>query len=72
MYQNKGVPGDLSCLRKVVEWRAEKGEGLLERIWNSQQKQEDLDKINATRYDPQATIDFSQGRRGIAPRNPLR
>ena len=31
-----------------------------------------MDKINATRYDPQATMDFSQGRRGIAPRNPHR
>ena len=42
-------------------------QGLLERIRNSQQTQEDLDKINATCCDPQATIDFSQGRRGITP-----
>ena len=47
-------------------------QGLLERIRNSQQTQADLDKINATCYDPQATMDFSQGRRGITPRNPHR
>ena len=47
-------------------------QGLLERIRNSQRMQEDLDKINATCCDPQATMDFSQGRRGITPRNPHR
>jgi len=45
-------------------------QGLLERIRNGQQTQEDMDKLNATCYDPQATMDFSQGRRGIAPRSP--
>ena len=29
-----------------------------------------MDKLNATCYDPQATMDFSQGQRGITPRNP--
>ena len=43
-------------------------QGLLERIRNGQQTQEDMDKLNATCYDPQATMDFSQGRRGITPR----
>ena len=46
--------------------------GLLERIRNGQQTQEDMDKLNATCYDPQATMDFSQGRRGITPLNPHR
>ena len=70
-YSKTKVPVDLSCLGKVVEWRAEKGESLLERIRNSQQTL-DLDKINATCYDPQATMDFSQSRRGITLRNPHR
>src|ERR1700722_16102597 len=47
-------------------------QGLLERIRNGQKTQEDMDKLNATCYDPQATMDFSQGRRGITPRNPHR
>ena len=47
-------------------------QGLLERIRNGQQTQEDMDKLNATCYDPQATMDVSQGRRGITPRNPHR
>ena len=34
--------------------------------------QEDMDKLNATCYDPQAAMDFSQGRTGITPRNPHR
>jgi hypothetical protein len=37
-------------------------QGLLERIRNGQQTQEDMDKLNATCYDPQATMNFSQGR----------
>jgi hypothetical protein len=47
-------------------------QGLLEQIRNGQQTQEDMDKLNATCYDPQATMDFSRGRRGITPRNPYR
>jgi PIF1-like helicase len=42
--------------------------GLLERIRNGQQTQEDMDKLN-TCYDPQAAMDFSQGRRAITPLN---
>jgi len=37
-------------------------QGLLERIRNGQQTQEDIDKLNATCYDPQATMDFSPKR----------
>jgi hypothetical protein len=42
--------------------------GLLERIRNGQQTQEDMDKLNAC-YDPEAALDFSQGRRAITPLN---
>jgi hypothetical protein len=42
--------------------------GLLERIRNGQQTQEDMDKIN-TCYDPETAMDFSQGRRAITPLN---
>ena len=46
--------------------------GLLERIRTGQQTQADMDKLNDTCYDPQAAMDFSQGRTGITPRNPHR
>jgi PIF1-like helicase len=43
--------------------------GLLDRIRNGQQTREDMDKLNASCYDPQAAMDFSQGRRAITPLN---
>jgi hypothetical protein len=41
---------------------------LLERIRNGKQNQEDMDALNK-RYDPQQTLDFSDGRRAITPLN---
>ena len=43
--------------------------GLLERIRNGQQTQEDMDKLNSICYDPKEAMDFSQGRRAITPLN---
>jgi hypothetical protein len=41
---------------------------LLERIRNGEQTREDMDALNK-RYDPQQTLDFSDGRRAITPLN---
>ena len=42
--------------------------GLLERIRNGEQTQEDMDELNKC-YDPQQILDFSDGRRAITPLN---